>query len=390
MLLQASAAAAGLQLGEHARWQRTIVVCPGATPAESGANLRHALASVTASAEQPWLIRIEPGTYDLGEGYLQTKPHVDIAGAGEGATVIQAREQGGGAVRGSDHVEIRALSVVNLFDGDNYCAGIETLGSPFRLRNVRVAVTGYCRDAVGIDSRQSEVDLVGVSVQVAGAMSSTGIDHSDAAARFEDVDVAANGIYGVAEVVVNGAPAAADVFGIKVFDAGTLQRPVRLDNVRVVADGDASASGILLSGAVVEADRVRCRGQGAVDNCGLKVQSSAAVYLSNLTAAGDGGNLASGVCIDDADATLVNVTAAGAGGFYLSSGILARTTEAARTLRIDHCDISGGKYGISVYGTAHTFHVGASRIAGAVSPEGTWHCVHCSDGDNNPLSGTCR
>ena len=59
------------------------------TPAENGAALRAALASITdASPTRPYVVQLAPGVYELGGTTLAMKPHVSIAGAGADATRI--------------------------------------------------------------------------------------------------------------------------------------------------------------------------------------------------------------------------------------------------------------------------------------------------------------
>jgi hypothetical protein len=389
LLLQAPAVSAGLQLGIHARWKRTLIVGPGATETESGANLAAAIDAVTAGAEQPWLIKIEPGVYDLGEGYLQTKPYVHLAGSGEAATVITARRQGGATLRGSDHVDIRELTVVNAFDGDEGCTGVETVGSPFRLRNVTVDVTAYCTDAVGVDSRGSEVDLNGVTVRVAGAANSKGIYHDKAPARMNNISVAVSCVQATGEAGP-GPPPPADAWGIAIYDAGTTQSPVRLENVRVTASGDTFAAGIDLDNAAVEANRVDSRAESSfIFSYAWAIQNSQAVSISNATATASGAAYAKGFMLTDSALTLVNVDAAATDAAH-ETGIEAFAANQPRTIRLDHCRISGSEYGIDSKHPDYTFYVGASRIHGPVSATGTWHCAYCCDGDYTALTDTCQ
>lgn len=55
----------------------------GGSPSSNGTNLLAALASITtASASSPWLLKIEPGLYDLGSSQLVAKAYVDFEGSG--------------------------------------------------------------------------------------------------------------------------------------------------------------------------------------------------------------------------------------------------------------------------------------------------------------------
>jgi hypothetical protein len=110
---------------------RTVIVGPAGTATENGTALRAALASITtASATNPWLLKIEPGTYDLGTSTLYMKPYVDVEGSGEVVTTI--RSAGGGpAVSGAGPAEMRLLTVqhagggsVSAFSADSDCTGM--------------------------------------------------------------------------------------------------------------------------------------------------------------------------------------------------------------------------------------------------------------------------
>jgi hypothetical protein len=100
-------------------FQKTIVVSPVAgDPEASGDRLLALLDSVSPTADQPWLLWVEPGVYDLGSTPLTMKPYMDIQGSGIEATTIQGLGQssanldrGKGVVIGADDAEIRSLTV---------------------------------------------------------------------------------------------------------------------------------------------------------------------------------------------------------------------------------------------------------------------------------------
>lgn len=71
---------------------RTILVSPvPGDPVASGTALRNALAGIPSpSATNRWLVKIEPGTYDVGGGTsLAMRPYVDVEGSGIEATTIR-------------------------------------------------------------------------------------------------------------------------------------------------------------------------------------------------------------------------------------------------------------------------------------------------------------
>lgn len=68
---------------------RTVLVSPVGTPTQNGAALVAAVATLgSASASNPYLVRIEPGIYDLGSQFLNLPSSVDVEGSGAGVTKL--------------------------------------------------------------------------------------------------------------------------------------------------------------------------------------------------------------------------------------------------------------------------------------------------------------
>jgi hypothetical protein len=98
---------------------------------------------VTASASNPWLLKIEPGIYDLGPTPLYMSPYVDIEGSGEGVTRLIGSTGGGspntGTVFASGWAEMRSLTVESA--GTNVHVAIFGAGL-VRLTHVTAKATG--------------------------------------------------------------------------------------------------------------------------------------------------------------------------------------------------------------------------------------------------------
>jgi hypothetical protein len=129
----------GKDASEFTSYKRTVVASPVGSATENGSALRNALQGITdASATKPYLLYIEAGTYDLGNGFLQMKQYVDIEGAGELRTIITSTVAGceAGTVNGANNAELRFLTVRNT---GTLCAyGIYNNGTSPRLTNVTV------------------------------------------------------------------------------------------------------------------------------------------------------------------------------------------------------------------------------------------------------------
>lgn len=135
----------------------TIVLSPnGPQPTDNGAALLKALALIPSpSATRPYLIKLEPGVYDLGTGQLQLRPFVDIEGTGEDLTVITAQGKSdnplngpNGTVVGASNSELRFLTIQNrggagaqtlaigVYAGSNVTGEFRLFHTTIRLGNV--------------------------------------------------------------------------------------------------------------------------------------------------------------------------------------------------------------------------------------------------------------
>lgn len=94
---------------------RTVLVSPvPGDPIASGTNLRNALANIPSpSSTNRWLLKIEPGIYQLQGTALQMRPWVDIEGSGIGVTTIQLTSPApfNATINGASNAELRLLTV---------------------------------------------------------------------------------------------------------------------------------------------------------------------------------------------------------------------------------------------------------------------------------------
>jgi hypothetical protein len=99
---------------------RTVIVSPTpGSPSASGQTLLQALASINgAGSLDRWLVKIEPGVYDVGTTPVQMKSWVDMEGSGIGETLIRGIGQADetfsfveGVLKGTQFTELRDLTV---------------------------------------------------------------------------------------------------------------------------------------------------------------------------------------------------------------------------------------------------------------------------------------
>ena len=170
-----------------AAYKSTVVVSPVGTDTENGTALLAALSGITdASAANPYLLSIEPGTYDLGTATLQMKEHVDIQGSGKLNTTITSGVSDcnsiNGTVNGANNVELRFLTVSNTGTGQCNTAIFNISASP-RLTYVTAEATGV--GGVGTENtgvynvESSSPTMTNVTVTASGGDVNTGKFNND-------------------------------------------------------------------------------------------------------------------------------------------------------------------------------------------------------------------
>ncbi|MEM9558366.1 MAG: hypothetical protein AAGC60_29200 [Acidobacteriota bacterium] len=227
-----------------APFDRTIIVGGGGTDAANGTALltavNDALAAVPApSAGNPWLIKVEPGIFDLGSQTLQLQSWIDIEGSGRNATFIRS----GGSVF------VPAPATVNAASGVNS-----------ELRNLTVQYFSNIVGGIGIQNASTELKLTQVNVEVEASDSATGVlstaGNPRLSAVFSRVS-STNGGVATGFAIRSGAPVVLEMF---VFIKNETQRenigisvsngaaPV-LEKISGVVFGGSRNIGILSSGS---------------------------------------------------------------------------------------------------------------------------------------------
>lgn len=191
----------GMNASAFASYERTVIVSPVGTNAQNGQALLNALSSITdASASKPYLLYIEPETYDLGNRTLQMKPFVDIEGSGELNTTITSSvsSDGGtaGTVEGADNAEMRFLTVQNRgTDGETNIAILNDSNSP-RLTHVSANTSGGNNGFnVGVSTQDgSQPTMTDVTASASGTSSrNVGVQISGGSMIMTGVTASASG-----------------------------------------------------------------------------------------------------------------------------------------------------------------------------------------------------
>jgi hypothetical protein len=246
-------------------YKRTILVGGATTPRANGTNLLDALAKTGGTGpNNRWLLRLEPGIYNLDSSALIVKSFVDIEGSGRGMTTITSKADVTLLWPPEVTAEVRDLTVQN-FAGSGSSEGVLLASSNARLSRVNVLARGtQSATAVRIFHPDAVISPVLTDVQVtafAGSVNhfATGLFIVGANPVVRNLSVNINGshnIFGVSSAF-GGAPLLEDVdisvggncqscTGIDV-----LKSSVKLTRGRIVVTGHfASAVGHVQGGTV--------------------------------------------------------------------------------------------------------------------------------------------
>lgn len=372
---------------------RTEVVSPvPGNPVASGARLLRALADITsASAADPWLIKIEPGLYDLDGQSLVMRPFIDFEGSGEAVTVVHSTVNAVGTVQGAGPAELRRLTVTN--------------SGP--------------TDAIALSNGAVEFSASHVTCRARdGSRSSTGLANSALGGTFRDLDVRAE-----------GSPSA----------TGVSTRGGLLRGARVFASGTSFAFAVFSASSQGEITDVT--GEALGDSYAVAFRNEAGgPLLRNVRASGRGSSIGEGIVNGAASrARIQGAVIEAFGGTSFASGIRnefssARVSDAAITveapsaafgvtssfsgapaLRNVTVRVTAGGHGVGVRshetqvsvegstisadgvslqnapGSATaSISVGASRVGGTVQPgAGTLRCAASYDEAYAPLGSAC-
>lgn len=280
------------------RYKRTVLVSPVAgDTAASGTALIQSLNAITdASAKNPYLVKLEPGVYDLLSNHLSLKEYVDIEGSGETATTITASgsdTEDTGTVIGCNNMELRFLTISNT-GGAQYATAVFNNNASPRLTSMTAEASGATISNRAIYNKDSETVITDVCAYASSIYSPTyfpvncAIDNLRSDAAIIDTTAAANGFafgefsIGVRNrdcspslrscIITISSYATNDVGIYNLSSSDTVQTSPRIVNSTVVASGSTSSSGYAIANF---RDGAGMGGSIKVNNCSLtgKTQS---------------------------------------------------------------------------------------------------------------------
>jgi hypothetical protein len=282
-----------------------------------GENLRLALQSINkVSAEEPWLLFLEPGVYDLGSQGLQLRPFVHLQGSGQALSTVRSHSSEPTLVAAAN-TELRALTVEQVGGGDESIA-LSTDTPLFRAREVvLVARDGAVRT---------------VALRSSAGLGPGGFERVQAHAfstRGETVGFSCEGC----SVKASGSSFLAQG-GSRALGVSVRQGSVELwDSSSTGLAASSESLGVEASGSSVGLVRSEVAGMDGASSTGLRlVSSKASVREGVLSGSGPGGRPARALEVSRSDgatytvdvqrSTLVGSTSTvrGAEGFTLRIG----------------------------------------------------------------------
>lgn len=274
---------------------RTVIVSPRATPPDSGAALVAALNAIAdASADKPYLLKIEPGVYDLGTTALQMKPYVDIEGSGEGVTrLLGARraDLNAGAINGADNAELRQLSITVASGAGAFAVAILNSNASPHITHVTARSDGDTSYAIAnVNGARPQIAQVTAIASGGGTIAAGLAAFANTAPLLVDVRLQSQGqaqglivgLYadGASVFMLGGIVEVVGVAGVyAIHDASAFQdASVRLYNVRVAATNMA-----LWIGPAVTMRAGATQLDAPIRWAGLSLPACAGAYDGNFT-----------------------------------------------------------------------------------------------------------
>lgn len=314
-------------------------------PTAGGTALIITLANITDnSASKPYLITMDPGTYDVGDSRVTLKPFIDIQGSGQANTIIQgngnttASDLLNGVLKGASSMELRNLQVRCVGGSGRYGIALYNGGTAPTLRNVTIVASGGDLNW-GIRNNGGSPLIEDSTITVTGGSTAYGIvDTSSTAAR------------PTIRRSVIGVSGGTNSFGIYNDLQGM---PADVRDTKITVSGSTGAYGFYLTSS---------NGSNAGN-----------LFSSTITASGATTNYGvyfSGTSTDSLTVDYAQLTASGGTSSY---GLYSNLS--GLTLR--HSSVSGATR--SVKSTSNSPKIGLTQLAGAFEPSGSSFCAGVYD-----------
>ena len=235
-------------------YTHTLIVSPEPDPVQAGRTLREVVSGIAdPSASNPYLVKVEPGIYDLEENSLFMRPYVDIEGSGEGVTTITSSlSTGSGTVVGANNSELRFVTVKNRGGGEGpqVAALFSESTSPRYTHVTATASGGTENNAIHISNGTPVLSYV--TANASGGSRSTGV------ANFGGLLTASNSTL-----------SAADAINTNLGVLSTFGGTVRATSSTITASGGVIAVGLRTNNGTHTLANVTASASGATESYGI-------------------------------------------------------------------------------------------------------------------------
>jgi hypothetical protein len=254
----------------------------------SGTALLNALAGITnASSTKHYVLKLEPGIYDVGGTEVAMKDYVDIEGSGQLATIIRGTGNNDtdsltAVVQGALSTELRDLQVQST--GSSHLNSIAILipeDADLRIVDVTAVATGATVNWA-VRNRNGIAAIERSTLNAAGGSTAYGVStkgDATTAVKYSVIDVsgASSTSYGLAantggtyseirDVQVSVSASSGSAFGLWISDFPT-SADIRLTDSTLTVAGGSGPKGIFSSSSgtlFVEQSQVRALGSGGI------------------------------------------------------------------------------------------------------------------------------
>ena len=359
--------------------QGTVFVNSVLNPFTNGTALLTALAGIpgTAGPNEPYMIKLEPGIYDLGGAQLVMRNFVDIEGSGRDVTTIRSTSLFVPAnlvlvsAPAGVEAELRELTLQNTTPGNG--TGISIATSDFLLTEVNIEVEAG-GSGVGVLTTNSSPRLNEVFVRMDSGGSDIG------------VNIIGGGTV-ITESFVLVSSFGAKNFAISIDSASTavLERVVAFAIL-----GDVNFGVVVSREAIPELNNVRALASGGEDARGLYAFKDARpeVKESTFTAASD--TLAIAASLEDGQVLTTESTYRASGVSIDHLNVYAARLTGSSNLSSNQSNWDGSSFAVSNSGSGIA-SFGASQLIGQVITTSLTglRCIYAYRGNYTARNATC-
>ncbi|MBL0225717.1 MAG: tail fiber domain-containing protein [Geobacteraceae bacterium] len=364
------------------------------------------------SVNNPCLLKIMPGVYNLAGGTLVMQEYVDIEGSGELATTITSALAGSsnGTVNGASNAEIRSLTIRNTGTGgaSTHVVGMHNAAASTRMTNLTVSASGGTF-GYGVDNRSGSASIMtNVTVTSSGTQTTYGVLNENSSPIMNNVISNVSGGSGGNYAIYNSASSpslyeltATATGGNESYGVYNLSSSPVMNHVSASASGGLSNNygvlNITNSSPAMTNVTSSSSGAGAI-NYGVYNISSSSPVMKTVSAIASGGLSSYGVFNSISSSpqmtavlskafgasnnnigiynsssfvpSMIDVIASGSGGTS-SYGMINAATSGSYTMNIDRSSFEGTTNSI-LNDTEFTIRIGSTKLIGPKNALGTY------------------